>query len=295
MKIAVSGATGFIGRHVVAELERLSISPVLICRPLTKIPPALSKHIIVPIDIKDNPANSFELLGRPDALIHLAWGGLPNYKSPHHLEEEMPAHYRFLKGLIKSGLKHLTVAGTCLEYGMQSGPLNEDLPPRPGNSYAQAKNELRWQLLSFKAKQPFNFVWARLFYMYGKGQSESSLQSQLQKAVARGLPTFNMSGGEQLRDYLPVTVVAKQLVLLARKGEDTGVINVCSGVPISVRHLVEGWIQENNWRIRLNLGHYPYLDYEPMGFWGDASKLERIASELRAAPSGLETKMRPAP
>ena len=192
----------------------------------------------------------------------------------------MPMHFRFLKGLIESGLKHLTVAGTCLEYGMQSGPLNEDLPPRPGNSYAQAKNELREQLLSFKAKQPFNFVWARLFYMYGEGQAESSLQPQLQKAVNQGLSTFDMSGGEQLRDYLPVTEVAKQLVRIAVSENDLGIVNVCSGVPISVRHLVEGWIRDNNWNIKLNLGHFPYADYEPLEFWGDNQKLMAVINPM---------------
>ena len=272
MKIAISGATGFIGRHVVAELERQSLSPVLICRPSAKIPFSLSRHTIIPIDLTSNPSGAFDLLGRPDALIHLAWGGLPHYKSPHHLEVELPMHIRFLKDLIESGLKHLTVAGTCLEYGMQSGPLNEDAPTRPSNPYALAKNELRGQLQSLKAYQPFNLVWARLFYMYGEGQSESSLRPQLQKAVARGLPTFDMSGGEQLRDYLPVSEVATQLVSLTRKGVDTGAINVCSGVPISVRRLVEGWISDNNWKIKLNLGHYPYPEYEPMAFWGENRK-----------------------
>lgn len=272
MKIAISGATGFIGRHVVAELERQSLTPVLICRQSAKIPFSLSRHTIIPIDLTSNPSGAFDLLGRPDALIHLAWGGLPHYKSPHHLEVELPMHIRFLRDLIESGLKHLTVAGTCLEYGMQSGPLNEDAPTRPSNPYALAKNDLRGRLQSLKAYQPFNLVWARLFYMYGEGQSESSLWPQLQKAVAQGLPTFDMSGGEQLRDYLPVSEVATQLVSLTRKGVDTGAINVCSGVPISVRRLVEGWISDNNWKIKLNLGHYPYPEYEPMAFWGENRK-----------------------
>jgi dTDP-6-deoxy-L-talose 4-dehydrogenase (NAD+) len=50
---------------------------------------------------------------------------------------------------------------------------------------------------------------------------------------------------------------------------------VCSGEPISVRKLVEGWIKDNGWSIGLDLGHYPYPDYEPMAFWGDRQKLDR--------------------
>ena len=56
---------------------------------------------------------------------------------------------------------------------------------------------------------------------------------------------------------------------------DNGVVNVCSGEPISVRKLVEGWIEDNGWSIKLNLGYYPYPDYEPMAFWGDRRKLDR--------------------
>ena len=94
-----------------------------------------------------------------------------------------------------------------------------------------------------------------------------------------------MSGGEQLRDFLAVTDIAKYIEVLARSQRDLGVINICSGEPIAVRDLVEGWIQQNRWNIRINLGHYPYQDYEPMGFWGDNSKLKRTVSELRVAPS----------
>jgi dTDP-6-deoxy-L-talose 4-dehydrogenase (NAD+) len=63
---------------------------------------------------------------------------------------------------------------------------------------------------------------------------------------------------------------------LALKRADSGVVNLCSGQPISVRKLVEGWIKDNDWSIELNLGHYPYPDYEPMAFWGDRRKLDSL-------------------
>ncbi|MBL0094313.1 MAG: hypothetical protein IPP50_19640 [Piscinibacter sp.] len=90
----------------------------------------------------------------------------------------------------------------------------------------------------------------------------------LESTVAQGKDTFDMSGGEQLRDYLPVAEVARRLVDLAIGRRDLGPINLCSGKPISVRSLVEGWIRERGWNIELRLGQFPYPDYEPMAFWG---------------------------
>jgi dTDP-6-deoxy-L-talose 4-dehydrogenase (NAD+) len=275
MKVAVTGATGFIGRHVVAELERHSISPILICLPSIEIPAAFAKHTVVSIDLKTAPAKAFDLMSRPDVLIHLAWSGLPNYKSLHHFEEELPAQYRFLKAMVESGLKNLLVTGTCFEYGMLSGPLNELMEARPNNPYGFAKDMLRRQLEYLQQVIPFNLTWTRLFYLYGEGQATNSLLPQLKRAVERGDHAFSMSGGEQLRDYLPITDVAKYIVSLAMTACDNGVVNVCSGKPISVRSLVEGWINENGWSIDLNLGHYPYPEYEPMAFWGVRDKLKR--------------------
>jgi nucleoside-diphosphate-sugar epimerase len=285
VNVAVTGATGFIGRHVVAELARRSICPVLICRPSTEVPSAWAKQTVVRMDLLDPPANAFELLGRPDALIHLAWGGLPNYKSLHHFEQELPAQYRFLKQLVESGLTSLVATGTCFEYGMQSGPLGEDLEARPENPYGFAKDTLRRQLEYLQHSTPFQLTWARLFYLYGEGQAENSLLPQLKRAVEQGDGRFNMSGGEQLRDYLPIADVARHLVSLALSARDHGVVNICSGKPVSVRKMVESWIGENAWNIELNLGHYPYPTYEPMAFWGDRGKLDRCLQ----SPSRIET------
>jgi len=272
MKIAVTGATGFIGRHVLVELARHDVEVIAISRHAAAVPGAGG----VQLDIQAATRDSFERIGSPDALIHLAWGGLPNYRSLHHFEQELPAQYRFLKNLVAAGLKNLVVVGTCFEYGMQSGPLREDMPALPDNPYGYAKDSLRRQLEYLREAQPFKLTWTRLFYLHGEGQAASSLLPLLRQAVARGDKVFNMSGGEQLRDYLPVAEVARNLVALTLKQADHGVVNLCSGQPISVRKLAEGWIAENNWSIELNLGHYPYPDYEPLAFWGDRRKLDAL-------------------
>ena len=230
---------------------------------------------VVELDIAEPGEDCFERLGRPDVLIHLAWEGLPNYKSLHHFEIELPRQFRFLKTVIEAGLPSLLVTGTCFEYGMQSGPLSEEMPTKPNNPYGHAKDALRKQLEFLKTVQPFALTWVRLFYLYGEGQPKGSLYPQLKDAVLRGDGVFNMSGGEQQRDYLPITEVANYLVSLAMMERNNGTVNICSGKPISVRKLVEGWIVKNGWAMDLNLGHYPYPDYEPMAFWGDRNKLDQ--------------------
>ena len=279
MRVAVTGASGFIGRHVLTELLRHDIKTVAVTRDVARLH-GLNKSVrIVEMDIARPAPDCFELMGQPDVLIHLAWDGLPNYKSLHHFETELPRQYHFLKAMVEAGLPSLSVTGTCFEYGMQSGPLSEDILTKPNNPYGYAKDTLRQQLEFLKSTKPFKLTWARLFYMHGEGQPNTSLYPKLKEAVLRGDKVFNMSGGEQLRDYLPVEEVARQIVQLAIAQRDIGAINICSGKPISVLRLVEQWLRENNWKIELNLSHYPYPDYEPMAFWGVASLIKNHFAE----------------
>jgi nucleoside-diphosphate-sugar epimerase len=275
VKVAVTGASGFLGRHVVADLERRGVSATLVSRSPSAIPTHAANHTVVSLDIGSPPPDAFVAMGRPDVLIHLAWNGLPNYRSLHHFEEELPSHYRFLKSVLASGLPNLLVAGTCFEYGMQSGSLHEELDARPANPYGFAKNALRIQLEYLQRATGFSMTWTRLFYLFGRGQPATALYSQLSAAVARGDLSFDMSGGQQVRDYLPVGEAAQHIVTLALNQQSNGIVNVCSAAPTSVRSLVETWIEENGWSIDLNLGHYPYPDHEPMAFWGDRTRMDR--------------------
>lgn len=268
MKVAVTGANGFLGRYVVKELERLNISPILVMRPTTEVPTSLSHHLVVPIDIQSPPDNIYSLMHEPDVLIHLAWGGLPNYHSSCHLEKELPAHFRFIESAVSSGLENVTVSGTCFEYGMQSGELSPNLIAQPVTAYGEAKASLHLQLNKLQSEFNFSLRWARLFYLCGFGQGKNAILPTLEAAVKNGDEVFNMSGGEQLRDSLPVEEATAGLVSMALETGRTEVRNICSGKPISIRKLVENKISEEGWKIELNLGHYPYPTYEPMEFWG---------------------------
>lgn len=275
-RIAVTGASGFVGRHV---LEALGTAG---CQDVTAVsrgerPPWLASGIRhVQLDLAALPRAAYRSIGEPDLLLHLAWGGLPNYTSRHHYELELPIHYRFLRSLVEQGLRAVLVTGTCFEYGMRDGALAESLEPHPHNPYAFAKDALRRQLTFLRDEQSFQFTWARLFYMYGAGQSAASLYGQFLAAVERGDAEFPMSGGEQLRDYLPVQEVASILVALAQHAPDAGIVNVCAGRPTTVRALVEGWVREHGWAGALALGRYRYPAHEPMAFWGCDVKLRRL-------------------
>jgi dTDP-6-deoxy-L-talose 4-dehydrogenase (NAD+) len=279
MRIAVTGASGFIGRHV---LERLLAEPheiVALSRSRHNVSVNDPRIQIIEAEMGDDAHGLYKRLGAPDVLIHLAWGGLPNYLAARHFEEELPRQYRFLKTLLAEGLPALVCTGTCLEYGMQSGNLAETQLGNPTTAYGFAKDALRRQLGFLQAELPFKLAWARLFYTYGAGQSPKSLYSQLQAAVASGARQFDMSAGEQLRDFLPVGQVADKLVRLATLQQDVGIVNVCSGQPVSIRSLVEGWVQDNHWDIQLNRHKLPLPSYEALAFWGDAGYLNALLAQ----------------
>ncbi len=281
MKVAVTGACGFLGRHVLRALAAQGAHDVVACSrsaPREDLPSTAMRY--VKLDHASPSSGDYEALGRPEVLIHLAWDGLPNYKSLHHFESELPRQYAFLRSLLDSGLPALVVTGTCYEYGKQNGEMAESFEGIPSNAYAFAKSALRQQLQFLRSTRPFGLTWARLFYMYGNGQPATSLYSQLLAAVARGDRSFSMSRGEQIRDFLPVEEVAKCVVDLALRDEGSGTVNVCSGRPVSVRAFVEHLISENGWNIMLDLGKYPYPDHEPLAFWGSAEKIRLLTEGL---------------
>ncbi|MDD2286001.1 MAG: NAD-dependent epimerase/dehydratase family protein, partial [Paludibacter sp.] len=170
------------------------------------------------------------------------------------------------------------VTGTCYEYGVMNGCISEDHPTNPNTVYSAAKDTLRRYLEFLAGEFGCSWNWVRLFFLYGEGQSPKSLLPQLDAAITRGDAEFPMSGGEQLRDYLPVEKVAEYICRIALSDE-SGIVNCCSGETISVRRLVEERIASSGSSIRLKTGVYGYPAYEGMAFWGDNTRLREVISD----------------
>ncbi|WP_285375578.1 NAD(P)-dependent oxidoreductase [Pseudomonas sp. lyk4-TYG-107] len=281
MKVLVSGATGFVGRHLVAALLARGCAVRAVARKTDTAAsmPWINDVEFVAADIHAADLDIAALTDGIDVLAHLAWPGLPNYRALFHFEHNLMADYRFIKGAVEAGVAQVLVTGTCFEYGMQSGPLSESVEPQPSNPYGLAKHTLHLFLQNLQQEKPFTLQWARLFYLHGEGQNPNSLLAALDRAIDAGEASFNMSGGEQLRDFLPIASAADYLAAIVHQRDFNGVINCASGQPVSVRALVEQRLRERGAALKLNLGHYPYPSHEPMAFWAVTERLQQLLGE----------------
>lgn len=283
--VLVTGATGFVGRHLVSALLAKGFRVRAVSRNIeaARALPWFDEVEFVTADIHASDLDVESLANGMDAIAHLAWDGLPNYQSLFHFERNLPLDYAFLKRVIEAGVSQVLVTGTCFEYGLQSGPLSEAVAAQPCTPYGLAKHTLRLFLEALQREHAFTLQWTRLFYLYGEGQNPNSLLASLDRAIDAGDTQFNMSTGDQLRDYLEIGQAAFQLASLIARRDVDGVINCCSGQPVSVRALVELRVRQRQSSIVLNLGHYGYSTHEPMAFWGVAQRISQLTGEEHAA------------
>ncbi|MFJ5300320.1 NAD-dependent epimerase/dehydratase family protein [Pseudomonas sp. NPDC088368] len=277
-KVLLTGATGFVGRHLASALLERGFQVRAVARNVDVVRrmPWFADVEWVAADLHGEGLDIAALTDGISALAHLAWPGLPNYGGLFHFERNLPADYAFIRQVVEAGVKHVMVTGTCFEYGLQSGALDEDLVAQPANPYGLAKNTLRLFLESLARQHPFTLQWARLFYLHGEGQNPNSLLASLERAIDENAVSFDMSAGEQLRDYLPITTAARHLAALLQHPEFSGVVNISSGQPVSVRRLVEQRLKDSGASLSLNLGAFGYSAHEPMAFWGNCERLQQI-------------------
>ena len=273
MKVALTGGTGFIGQHVRKLLAKSEHEVLLLFRKQAKIIELRANEKFVIADISEDRDDWFDYLDQPDVLLHLAWGGLPNYLDNYHVEIELPIQSKFLTKVVASGLPKLVVTGTCYEYGLTSGALVESQETNPNTPYGVAKDRLRKSLSDLMSEFKFELTWARIFYPYGDGQSEVSIYSQLRASMLNGDQHFKMGSGKQVLDFISVEKVASTLVSLSTRCAGVGVVNIGSGEPQSVLDFVQSQIRALGAQIEPLVGALPDRNFESQAFWADSSKL----------------------
>ena len=276
MKVALTGGTGFIGQHVRKLLAKSEHEVFLLVRKHAKIAELGANEKFVIADISEDRENWFDYLDQPDVLLHLAWGGLPNYLDNYHVEVELPIQSKFLSKVVASGLPKLVVAGTCYEYGLATGALSESQETNPNTPYGVAKNHLRKSLSDLRSEFEFELTWGRIFYPYGDGQSEVSIYSQLRASMLNGDQHFKMGSGKQVLDFISVEKVVSALVFLTTRCAGVGLVNIGSGEPQSVLDFVQSQIRALGAQIEPLVGALPDRNFESQAFWADTQKLKGL-------------------
>lgn len=272
MKVSVTGANGYIGRHVVRSLMHRGCDITAVVRDHAEIDSGVR---VISGDILANDRDWYDVTGRPDIVIHLAWRDGFAHNAESHLDD-FPKHCRFLRGLVEAGLKHLVVMGSAHEIGYYEGAINEYTPTNPRAPYGIAKNALRQFLFSHLEDRDVILQWIRGFYITGDDRHNHSLFTRVLEMNDQGKHFFPFTDGESKFDFIDVKMLAEQIVSVAVQTDVTGIINCCSGRPRKIKDVVLQFLSENNLSIRPEFGKFPKRSYESPITYGDTDKIEKI-------------------
>ena len=220
------------------------------------------------------------LENKPKYIILLSWPGLPNYIDDSHIKKNLIMYKKLIKRISKNNVNKVVIAGSCLEYGLVNGIKLENMPTNPTTNYGIAKDKLRIFIEKESKIKPFNWCWSRIFYTYSENSKRPTLYSTLIKAINNNEKSFKLGSGNQIRDFIHVKDVAKQLIELLLNDNANGIYNCASGKPITVKEFAKELVAQKNSKIKLEFGSYKDRDYEPESIWADMSKFEKINKNL---------------
>jgi len=256
--IAITGANGFVGRHVLNHLLRENHNIKILVRK-SKIRNQYQPNIKV-IELNDlfhEKAETLkQILKGVEILIHLAWYTEPNQylTSPLNIDC-LTGTLNLAKAFVEAGGRRFIGIGTCFEYDTDQCLLSINTPLNPKSLYAASKASAFQLLTQIFSVSGVEFSWCRLFYLYGDGEDTRRLVAYIKQKLSIG-ETVELTSGNQIRDFLDVQDAAKMIVEESL-GSLQGPINICSGIPITIRQIAENIADHFGRRDLLKFGARP--------------------------------------
>jgi dTDP-6-deoxy-L-talose 4-dehydrogenase (NAD+) len=241
-RILITGSSGFVGRQVVKALPLHSTKLRLVVREGVENDAKAKRDDDEVVTTKNLFAESAEWWKIQctdiDVVVHIAWYVEPGryLDSPKNLDY-LSGSLELAKGAMQAGVKRFVGLGTCFEYDLSGGVLSVETPLKPITPYADAKAALFLSLSHWFPLQSVEFAWCRLFYLYGEGEDSRRLVPYLRSKLEKG-ERAELTSGKQIRDFLDVADAGRMIAGVVM-GDQLGPINVCSGVPITVRQIAE--------------------------------------------------------
>lgn len=236
MRVLLTGASGFIGAHVLEALTVAGIDTVTVGR---RSPHTLrNAHEHINFDLLQDP-NVLPLMAKTHAthLLHCAWYAEHGlfWASPTNTRW-VDASVRLVEAFCTQGGERVVGVGTCAEYDWSHGYCREaSTPLNAATLYGVAKDATRRLAEQVCHQHDVGFAWGRIFSPFGAGENEQRLIPALIKSLRGDTAPMGINS-DVYRDFLHVSDVARGLVFLLQHNAK-GAYNISSGQPTSLATL----------------------------------------------------------
>jgi len=276
-RVLVTGATGFIGRHIPALLHARGFATHITARNAAPATPGMTAHEVDLLRQEDAQRLIKDI--RPDIIIHTAWYVAHGrfWTAPENTEW-LEASTALAAYAAEAGARRFIGLGTCAEYATEVGddafPWLETRTIAPATAYGEAKATLARRLAEMaEARARFGIAWARLFHLFGPGENPARLVPSIMIALREGREAACASG-RPVRDFISTQAAAAAIAALATS-DVTGPVNIGSGAPISIAAMARliGHISGRPYLVRL--GALPDRPNEPPYMVAHTGRLRR--------------------
>jgi UDP-glucose 4-epimerase len=275
-KVLITGITGFLGSHIAENLIANNISVVGLKRKNSDIWRCEEfKEKVEWVDIDDeglfvNPLGKLSF----DTIVHGAWIGVESNSRNNWIEQSK--NITFLVSLLEMAkerdVKKIIFLGSQAEYGFINKKTNEDFPVNALNAYAGTKLACLEIMKSFCTLNNINWIWLRLFSLYGEKENSNWLIPSLVNSMLKD-KEMDFTLGEQKYAYLYVKDYAEIMRKIITMDVDSGIYNVSSDETRTIKSLVEDIKKYINPKFILNFGALNYRLGQSMHMEGNIQKL----------------------
>ena len=276
-KIVITGATGFIGVHLIKEWLTKDCEIYAIVRPGSsnrkRIPQSDRVHCLE-VNM-DQYSKLPEMITTCDSFYHLAWEGAraPMRDDVLLQKKNYLCALQAFEAANKMGCKFFLGSGSQAEYGITSGIVNENYPCNPVNEYGKQKLNTYLTLSKMTEEANMRFAWTRIFSIYGPYDYPGTLIMQCIDKMKKDEP-IEMTAGTQLWDYLYVSDAARSMQILSDSDCENGVYIVASGDYHPLQQFVLRIKKELGSQSDLQFGKIPYGPNGAVNLMPDPAKLK---------------------
>jgi nucleoside-diphosphate-sugar epimerase len=235
----ITGANGFVGKHIVKKIIDSGYHVKAVIRAGADISNFKNINITI-IESKDIYEESEDwwrsVLCGVHIVIHGAWYVNPSdYLTSTKNIDALIGTVKIAKICKELSIKKFIGIGTCFEYQESSEDLKFNSILDPKTLYAATKVSAFYILRNLFAGTYTEFLWCRLFYLYGEGEKQQRLVPYINANLADDKYVV-LNSANHIKDYMDVEHAANDIVVASLE-EAVGAINICSGVGISIYDL----------------------------------------------------------